>query len=199
MDKHLKLLILFFAVSLTTLGVLYLRGSQKTTTLSLSNPPSFPITTQAAPQTTTVGSSDGTHSVTMKEEKNGSGKSTFTFLISDQTIYTKTLDSGESFSIPFNAFSPDSKYLFLKETGKSEPSYIALTSEGTPITKDNQTITFSDLFAQKLPSYKITDVTGWASPTLIVINTDKLDGTQGPSFWFEIPTQSFILLSTRFN
>ncbi len=204
MEKHPKLLILFFAVSLATLGVLYLRGSQKTTTPALAVTPTFPITTQAAPQISTVEAPDGSHILTMKEEK-GKNAVTHTLSISTESdssqkqIFSKTLEEGSALSIPANTFSPDDKYVFLKESGKNGVSYIVLASSGDPITQDNQTITFSDLFAKKLPDYKITDVTGWASPTLIVINTNKLDGTQGPSFWFEVPTQSFILLSTRFN
>ena len=56
-----------------------------------------------------------------------------------------------------------------------------------------------ELFAQKYADYKITDVTGWAAPTLLVVNTDKLDGTVGPSFWFDVASLSFTRLSTRFN
>lgn len=204
MEKRPKLLILFFAVALATLGVLYLRGSQKTASPATTtfNLPNLPI--QAAPQISTVEAPDGSHILTMKEEK-GKNAVTHTLSISTESdnsqkqIFSKTLEEGSALSIPPNTFSPDDKYVFLKETGKSGASYIVLTSSGAPITEASQTITFSDLFAKKLPDYKITDVTGWASPTLIVINTDKLDGTKGPSFWFEVPSQSFILLSTRFN
>lgn len=205
MEKHLKLLILFFVVALTTLGVLYFRASQENPNPVSLIPPNLPITTKAALQTSVVDAPDGSHSLTVKEEKKAKNTVAYTFSVSTQnsssqkTIFTRTLEEGSSFSVPQNTFSPDDKYIFLKETAKDKINYIVLTSSGDPITKDSQTITFSDLFAVKLPDYKITDVTGWAAPDLIIINTDKLDGSTGPSFWFEVPTQSFIRLSNRFN
>ncbi|HEX6977050.1 MAG TPA: hypothetical protein VF185_01655 [Patescibacteria group bacterium] len=206
MVKHLKLLLLFFVVALITGGMLLVKITQKEPVIpaSVASNPTFPVTTQAAPQTTAMEAPDGSHTLTLKEEK-GKSATTYTVLIStsndptQKQIFTKTLEEGSSISLPFNTFSPDDKYVFLKETTKSGISYIVLNSQGTPLTKENSVINFSDLFAAKYPDYKITEATGWASPTLIIINTDKLDGTQGPSFWFEIPSQSFLILSNRFN
>ncbi len=206
MEKHLKLLFLFFVVALITASLLYAHTSQSAPTVpsTIVNNSTFPLITQAAPQTSSVETPDGSHTLTLKEEK-GKSATTYTLLITSQKdnsqkqIFTKTLEDGNSISIPFNTFSPDDAYVFIKETTKNGTNYLALTSSGTPITKDNPVINFSDLFAAKHPNYKITEATGWASPTLIVINTNNLDGTPGLSFWFEVPTQAFIQLSTRFN
>ena len=96
-------------------------------------------------------------------------------------------------------FSSDDKYLFLKETTGNQITYFVLTASGLPVTKDAQTVDFSSLFTAKYPDYVITDATGWAAPTLVVINTNKTDGKVGPSFWFDVQTKSFIQLSERFN
>ena len=64
---------------------------------------------------------------------------------------------------------------------------------------ETPTIEFAELFESKYPEYKITAVTGWGGLNLIVINTDKIDGGTGPSFWFDLSGHSFIRLSNRFN
>jgi hypothetical protein len=87
----------------------------------------------------------------------------------------------------------------LKETNSAQTSYFVLTTSGAPVTKDAQTLDILSLFTAKYPNYTITDATGWAGPTLVVINTNKSDGGIGPSFWFDAGSQSFIQLSTRFN
>jgi hypothetical protein len=67
-------------------------------------------------------------------------------------------------------------------------------SEGSP------NLEFSSLFYEKFPGYKITEATGWGGLNLIVFNTVEAEsGKRGPSFWFEVPTHSFIRLSTQFN
>ncbi len=206
MEKHLKLLLLFFVVAGATGGLLLVKINQKGPVIpdGIAYNPAFPLTTQAAPQTSSVGTPDGSHTLTLKEEK-GKSATTYTLLITSQKdnsqkqIFAKTLEEGSSISIPFNTFSPDDAYVFFKETGKNGTSYTVLKSSGEPLTRENSVINFSDLFRAKYPDYKITEATGWASPTLIIINTDKPDGTPGPSFWFEVPTQAIIQLSTRFN
>ncbi|MBI4029396.1 MAG: hypothetical protein HY376_03445 [Candidatus Blackburnbacteria bacterium] len=168
-------------------------------------PTPTPTPTPELPKVVSVESPDMKQTLTMKEQKNAISV-THTFLTSfekeyaQQQVFTKTVDLPTTITIPFNAWSPGgNKYLFLKETGGGDDSYIVLTSVGKPVAKDLQTVNVEELFAQKYTDYKITDVTGWAAPTLLVVNTDKLDGTAGPSFWFDVTTLSFIRLSTRFN
>jgi len=192
--------ILFLITALSALGVVIFHSFQKPNSIpDFTSSPTFPITTQAAPDTTVMESSDGSQTLTMKEEKSINGTVTYTFSVSGQVIYTKTLEKGESFIIPFNTWSPDNKYVFLKEITKTGVSYIVINGKGGPITKEDQTVDFADLFAKKLPAYKIADVTGWAGPTLIVINTNKDDENAGPSFWFDVASLLFIQLSNRFN
>jgi hypothetical protein len=147
------------------------------------------------PKLTTVGSPDGKMSLAMKEE--GDDSVLYTFLLKDEgtglvkQIFTKTASVGATLTIPFNTFSPDNKYVFLKETYGGKNSYI--------LPLNGEEINFSDLFANKYEDFLITDVTGWGGINLIVINTDKVDGGVGPSFWFDVTSKSFIRLSNRFN
>ena len=115
------------------------------------------------------------------------------------TQWFTTLPNDTSLSIPFNAVSPDNQYLFLKQTTSAGDRYLVLTTSGQPMGERSQALEFSALFTAKYPDLVITDVTGWGGNNLIVINTDKVGGGTGPSFWFEIPTRAFIRLSNRFN
>lgn len=153
---------------------------------------------------TTVGSPDGKWSLKMREER-GKEDITYTFSVlssadgSQKEIFRKNVPIGATMAIPPNTFSPDGKYLFLKETEGDLNIYLVLSSTGASLTKDGSTLEISSLFAAKYPDYKITDVTGWGGVGLVVFNVDKKTGGAGPSFWFEVPSGGFIQLSNRFN
>ncbi len=202
MAKHLFRIIIPVCLVISAVSVFYIlrfgrQGQER---------PSYapPVANAEPSYLTTAESPDGKIMLTMKEEK-GSGTVTYTFLISSQSdgiqkeIFTKTVPTGTGLSIPHNSFSPDNKYLFLKETASGQTSYLVLSAAGAPVAQNAQTFDISSLFTDKHSDYKITDVTGWGGVNLIVFNTDKSDGGQGPSFWFEVPSGAFIQLSNRFN
>src|SRR3972149_11674232 len=153
MDKHhFKFLIPILFLAIAIAAILLLSGSPK---------PSLPtLATTPAPgkAVTTVDSPDTLQKLTMKEEKNNK-MITYTFSTSSREgddakqIFTKTLDSSETISIPYNAWSPDGKYLFLKQSSSSKTNYFALTSSGNPIAKDTQTLDIIDLFEKKYTDY----------------------------------------------
>ena len=205
MDKHLsKLLILFVVVVLGVIGIFAVKNrDQKPKNLPelLAAPIATP--SPSSSNVTKIGSPDGQKTLEMLEKKDGA-ETTYTVSVSGEdgvanVVFSKTYDSGWSVSIPYNTFSPDNKYFFLKVNGPSTVSYIVVNSTGAVVSRDNQTIEIVGRFEAKETNYKITDVTGWAAPTLMVINTNKNDGGLGPSFWFDLSDTSFIPLSTRFN
>lgn len=167
--------------------------------------PSYPLPlVEAKPQGSTVISPDGKWTLTMKEEKGEGGIShrfitTSTADGTQREIFSKTVAETDVLSIPANTFSPDDKYVFLKETDTAGTSYFVLAVSGAPIAQDAQALDFSSLFVAKHENYKITDATGWGGMNLIVFNTDKTTGGQGPSFWFDVPSHAIIQLSNRFN
>ena len=114
-------------------------------------------------------------------------------------IFWKTLPADTELSIPFNSVSPDNKYLFLKQEGPDKTRYLVMTTSGEPIGQELQTLEFAEKFEAEQPDYKITEVTGWGGIDLIVFNTDTVEGAIGPSFWYEVPTRSFIRLPNRFE
>jgi hypothetical protein len=150
-----------------------------------------------ASQLTSVDSPDGKLTLTMKKVKNGSGN-TYSFSTAGKEIFSKSVDSSISFSIPENTWSPDKKYVFLKETGNAGSTFFVLSASIDSSSQDEQTANITDLFAKKYPDLRINDVTGWGGINLVVFNSDKSDGSKGSSFWFEAPSHAFIQLSTRF-
>jgi hypothetical protein len=158
--------------------------------------------TSLAPQTKTVippveasdiksvDSPDGKKTLSMRITKNQSGV-TYAFSVSGKEIFAKTVDPTVSFSIPLNSWSPDNKYVFLKETAATGVKFFVLSASDDSSSQNDQTANITDLFAKKYPDLKIKDVTGWGGINLVIVNSDS-------SFWFEMPTHSFIQLSTHF-
>ena len=208
MEKHPRIII---AACLTVTAVclvfiLVFRGQQTKAPPDEAQNDSYspPAANAEVPRETSVGSPDGKWALKMREEEGETGVAYIFWLLnladgSQKEIFRKTVTLGSALSIPLNTFSPDDKYIFLKETGEGGIGYFLLSASGTPLDKDALTLEISGLFADKYPDYIITDVTGWGGVNLIVINTDKSDGGTGPSFWFDVSSHSFIQLSTRFD
>lgn len=202
MDKHRsKLLIpLLFTLAAAT-GTLFVVGKMQSKNTAETVPPAVDA---QEPRLTSVISPNSKSTLTMNEKKK-QDTTLYSFLIKDlanntqKEIFTATVPLTTTLSIPYNTFSPDNKYLFLKEENSGQANYFVLATSKETGTQDNKTLNISDMFAAKFTNFKITEVTGWGGPTLVVINTDKEDGSLGPSFWFDVSSHAFIQLSTRFN
>jgi hypothetical protein len=199
MDKRQSKFIIFSCLLISIIFVVFvLRPKIQTPTSNASPTPTplaIPVALAAQPESVT--SSDGKMTIDAMKLTDDKGSTAYTFLVTDKDsgiqkgVFTKTEAPGATLSIPANTFSPDDKYVFLKETSTTSTDFFVITSSGT--------LDISGPFAAKYQNYVITDVTGWAAPTLVVINTNKVDGTLGPSFWFDVSSKSFIQLSERFN
>lgn len=150
-----------------------------------------------ASQVTSMDSPDGKLTLMMKTVKN-QNEIIYSFTVSGKEIFTKTTDLSTVISIPGNSWSPNNKYVFLKESGSSGPAFFALSATVLSSEQNDQTANITNLFSQKYPDLSIGDVTGWGGMNLIIVNSAKSDGSRGPSFWFEMPGRGFIQLSTRF-
>jgi len=146
---------------------------------------------------TSLNSPDGKLTLLAKTVKNSSAV-TNTFSVSGKEIFTITADPSVTISIPANAWSPDGKYIFLKEDGPAGVKFFALSATMASSVQNDQTANITDLFAAKYPDLKIEDATGWGGINLIILNSLKADGSRGASFWFEMPSHAIIQLSTLF-
>lgn len=199
MVKHLVKALLLFIIAVAVIGALFFyRQTPKPPEMMLLAEPS------PSPEIVLTGqSADGKISMAMNQ-KIKADKATWTLSVSNaqetaKIIWSETLPLDTTVSIPFNAVSPDNKYLFLKQKGPDKTRYLVLTTTGAAMANGSQTLEFSGQFNSNFPDYKIIEVTGWGGINLIVFNTDKISGGIGPSFWFDLSGQSFILLSNRFN
>lgn len=149
-------------------------------------------------------SPDGTRKVVMKVTRNSDNTSTYNFSTADedsgneQYIFSKTLNSSDSMTIPFNTWSPDNKYFFIQENVGNNKSVFAFKATGEAFSDTENYLDVTDLLSKRNTGNNFAEATGWASESLIIINTTKQDNTKGPSYWFEIPSNAVIQLSTEF-
>ncbi|HJY98359.1 MAG TPA: hypothetical protein VJ227_01445 [Patescibacteria group bacterium] len=157
---------------------------------------------EPGPKSTTITAPNGKMSLTVREEKTENG-TIQTFSVTEKEgdakeIYRETVSQGVTISVPYNTFSPDNTYIFLKRSGAGM-SYFVLKTDGSLFADGSKTIDFVKLFNEKYPETPAADITGWGGMTLVVINTHNPDGTVDHSFWYDASSNSFIALSTRFN
>lgn len=198
MDKHQSKILILVAILAIFTGIIlvFSKNLPKNTNVQTnSNPP--PVVNAQETEPVSVTSPDGKFVLTMKTITSKDSAS-FIFILSDSVnatqkeVFSTDLASGITLSIPQNTFSPDDKYIFLKEDNNGQSDFFVVTPTGTQ--------DISSAFVTKYSAnYVITDVTGWAGPTLVVINTNKIDGNLGPSFWYDVSSKGFIPLATRFN
>lgn len=205
-SKLLLTLCFLLALAGAVIGVTLYFGKQKAVSQNGTKaiPPSF-ADVIPGPKTTTIEAPNGKMSLIFKEEKTKDGTvDTFSTQADGSTtsiqIYSETLAAGTTLSVPYNTFSPDNKYLFLKRTSTAGVDYFVLKTDGSDLSKDEKSIDFMNLFNQKFSdNHLATDATGWGGMNLIVINTDNPDGSVSHSYWYDVTSNSFIPLSTRFN
>ncbi len=168
-----------------------------------------PLVTQTEPTVTPTPavnrvmqiSPDGTKNVVMKTTRNKDATLTYAFSVAngagekENLIYTETLPALQSMSIPFNTWSPDDKYFFIK---RGDSDFMVFKESGEPFADGQQFLDVTDLFKQRKTGNNLSEATGWASETLIIINTTVEANAKGPSYWFEIPSKAIIQLATEF-
>lgn len=143
-------------------------------------------------------SPDGTETLTVNKTENESSKS-YLFKATTGLNFDKNVSKEGTISIPLNTWSPDNKYLFLKEQNSGGDNYLLFSSSGKSFSEGELYLNVSTIFAEKNQEFKIKEITGWASPVLLVINTKTDTNENGPSFWFDITNRGLIRLSSTFN
>jgi len=155
-------------------------------------PSNLPVITQ----TTSVDSPDSLESVVL-EKTTKEGENNYSLYVLNKEdnfkifLFSKKTELNFDISIPFNTWSPDNRFVFIKEPRKT---FLVWDTEG-----EEQSSNVSELFKAKYEDLILADVTGWAAPDLLIVNTKTEAGDIGPSLWFDVKSKSFIALSTRFN
>lgn len=150
-------------------------------------------------ETSSQTSPDGTKNLKMKKIPDSDGSYAFVFTVMDESSANEhalyTVKSSENLSIPFNTWSPDNKYLFIQ---KNDNGALVFNANGEPITGSQPYFDVGELFIEKIKNVSPALITGWASPTLLIVNTVKEDSSKGPSYWFEVPSKAIMQLSSQF-
>ncbi len=207
--RRVNFLFVFGGAAAIAIVLVLFRVFQQTHTPRIFSMPGIPSPTplvEASPSTTTWASPNGSKTLVMKTMKKVSGVTTYSFFVapdattSGKLIYTKTPSSKISMSIPFNTWSPDNKYFFIREVGGAQPDTLVFKASGENFPDGQQFLDINPLFEAKKSGFVMGEVTGWAAPTLLIVNTKAADqATLGPSFWFDISRKSLIRLSTSFQ
>ncbi len=178
----------------------YLTGANKTKPSPTS---SLEPVAEVTEKETEVISQDGKHILTMRQTFK-EGLSTYAFFLSSdkdkqkKVLYTTDFLDGVSYELPFNSFSPDGKFLFIKSKDAVGDRFLVF-STNISAEKAQDPVEVGSLFAAKYTDLVLTDVTGWGGLGLLVLNSDNAEGKSVPSFWYEASSGRFIRLSTRFN
>ena len=146
-------------------------------------------------------SPNGKNYLVMKTTNNADKSRTVEFTTTDESgenikeIFYTITNEAEKFKIPFNTWSPDNKYVFIL---KNENQALLFKANGEQVLQDQQYLDIKIIFEEKIKDDIYKEVTGWASNTLLIVNSVKTDGSQSASYWFEVPSKAIIQLSSRY-
>lgn len=193
--------IIFFILLLTVITLFFLvqQNKKKSQPLFTAAAPVL-ISPVQIPTSNVMDSPEG--SMTLTLDKNENLYMLFVTSKSDGKkvqIFKKTEVNSNQFEIPYNTWSPDNVYVFLKLKSASINDYLVLQSSGALFSNGLSYVSIQDLFKINVPNYTIEEVTGWAAPNLLIVNTKANESDNKVSFWFDIPSQSFIQLGTYFK
>lgn len=223
MAAHNRSVVTFFVLVFVLSAGAFFLARQSTPQLPMTSTPirSTPAVIPSPPASE-AHAPDGSVTLISRAVKNSDGTATYEFSASGLTgiqilpagtsrkIFTKTVGSGVSMMIPANAWAPENRYVFLEEKdGIGEKRFFVVRATGEPFVSGAEYLDVTALFAEKKTGYTFREATGWASPTLLIITTDKDQKTRlpspggeatggqarGPSYWFEIPSGAFLQLA----
>jgi hypothetical protein len=111
------------------------------------------------------------------------------------SFYTASASSDVLWSVPHNTWSPDDKQVFLTLTKPEDDDYYVFKADGTPYRTGQPYLDVNSYWQTYSKTLTIRDVTGWAANNLLVVYTQKANGTNGPHYWFVTDTQRFVPLA----
>ena len=163
-------------------------------------PTSIPI--QESVTTVSQNSPDGKEIVTLKTQRNGSSTTyTITTTAADtnasKVVSSISTASQSAMTIPFNTFSPNNAYFFLKDDRSDGAHFLVFQTSGENFSTGEKYIDVSQRFAGYTSTYSLADVTGWGDNELLIVNAKSSQGDKA-SFWFVISSGGWIPLSNYF-
>lgn len=194
-----KIILFITLIVITLLVVLQFNKKQSQTVITSAAPP-IVVTPIQLETSDVMDSPDGSKTLTL--EKKGQFLTIFVSSKTDNKkiqIYKEETVGQDKLEIPYNSWSPDNAYFFLKEKNPEYNNYFVFQSAGDLFPNNLPYVSIQELFNKNTPDYSIEDVTGWGGINLIVINTKNTTDNRKVSFWLDVPSQSFIQLGTYFK
>lgn len=149
-----------------------------------------------------VHSGDGTAQLIMRKASQKDGSISYSFFVAngsgkiERTLFTKNISSPVTMMIPANTWSPDNKYVFLRENNSNSFSIFVFKATGETFSGGEKYLNLTSLFDQRNLPYTVADVTGWDSDTLLHVHTTaKEKNSRGPSYWFDVTDRAFLQLA----
>lgn len=173
------------------------KNKNRTFKTSAAPPVITPIETES---TNSMASPDGTKTLTIEKKDNF-----YTIFVSSNSdgkkvqIFRKQKINSSQLEIPYNTWSPDNIYFFLKEKNASVDDYLVFQSSGELFSNNLPYLLIQEPFKINAPNFTLEEVTGWAAPNLIIVNAEQNDSGNKVSLWFEVPSQALIQLGTYFK
>lgn len=150
-----------------------------------------------------VHSGDGTAQLIMRKANQKDGSILYSFFVAnssskiERTLFTKNIPTSDTMIIPANTWSPDNKYVFLRENNSNPFNIFVFKASGETFADEEQYLDLTALFEKRNLPYTMADVTGWDSETLLHVHTTaKEKNSRGPSFWFDVTDRAFLQLAT---
>lgn len=198
----MKAKIILFITIIVAIAILVMTqfNNKKSQTITTSAAPPVVITPIQLETFEDMDSPDGNKTLTL--EKKGQFQTIFTSSKADGQkiqIYKEETMGSNKLEISYNSWSPDNVYFFLNEKNPAYNNYFVFQSTGDLFSNNLPYVSIYELFIKNVPDYLIEDVTGWGGINLVVINAKNIADNRKVSFWFDVPSQSFIQLGTYFK
>ena len=104
----------------------------------------------------------------------------------DKKLLYATNSADGNFSLSDNSWSPDDAYVFLLH--KYDGIVDGLVLKVNSVNNEPRQFVVS--------RQGISNITGWDADSLLHVRTRNIDGGNGPNFWFDVTSRSFIQLSS---
>ena len=185
-----------FAVTILNSGFKYKFFPVVLPAITSPTPTPAPESLVSVNQTISAGNLDGSKNLILEKQGTADELNYSLYVLEKENnyktfLFNKTTSGNHEINLPINAWSPDDKYVFIKEPSKV---FTVWNTKGEGLSSN-----VSELFKAKYEDLILADITGWAAPDLLIVNTKTETGDIGPSLWFDLNSKSFIGLSTRFN
>lgn len=157
------------------------------------------------PQVISVHSGDGMVTLVMKVTAENNQTHTYSFFVADisstskdtseRLLFTKTVGPKGEMSVSQNTWSPDNKYVFLREKDENgRLNFLIFKASGETFANAEKYIDVGVLLDQRKTGYLLSNATGWVSPIFLnVTTTDENSAKKGPSYWFDVISRSFLV------